>query len=401
MAFRWGYLLNRRLRRLTIHSLGGWRILHIDTEKGVCYYVIDNGIDNGIDNMSIKHKRPTIKQVASMAGVSTQTVSRVMNDRPDVSAETRERVQKIVGELGYQPSALARSLIQQRSFTLGVVTAGLKYTGPSRTLSGITNAAEEFGYSLLLKELPSFNANHVVPILQEFLSHHSDGIIWAVPEVGENREWLNNLFTDLEIPIVFLTMQPREHIPVVSIDNYQGGLMAMHHLIEQGYRRIGHISGPLDWWEARQRLAAWKDSLEEAGLPALESHWVEGNWSSASGAMAITKLFEQYPEMDAVFAANDQMAISVIQAACERQLNIPQDLGIVGFDNLPESPYFCPPLTTLQSEQYSVGRLAVEEVIKIIEAGRRDQTGFETATIMLTPTLIIRESSMKMEQERI
>lgn len=345
--------------------------------------------------MSLKHKRPTIKQVASAAGVSTQTVSRVMNDRPDVSPETRERVQKVIDKLGYQPSALARSLIQQRSYTLGVVTAGLKYIGPSRTLSGITNAAEEFGYSLLLKELPSFNANHVVPLLQEFLSRHADGVIWAVPEVGENREWLNHPPADLEVPMVFLTMQPRPNIPVVSIDNYQGGRMAMAHLIEQGYRHIGHISGPLDWWEARQRKAAWQDALREQGLEAADAQWVEGNWSSASGAQAIEKLFQQYPGMDAVFAANDQMALSVIQFANQRKLQIPADIGVVGFDNMPESPYFCPALTTVQSEQYKVGKMAVEEMIKIIEPGGNEQEPYQAAQTMLTPTLVVRQSSLK------
>lgn len=344
--------------------------------------------------MPIKHKRATIKQVASAAGVSTQTVSRVMNDRPDVSPETRERVLKIVEEIGYQPSALARSLIQQRSYTLGVVTAGLKYTGPSRTLSGITNAAEEFGYSLLLKELPSFNANHVVPILQEFFSRHADGIIWAVPEVGENREWLDSTLPDLEVPIVFLTMKPRPDVSVVSIDNYAGGRLAMNHLLEQGYRHIGHISGPLDWWESRQRMAAWRDVLRENGRTVEDNHWAEGNWSSASGAMAIEKLFRQYPEMDSIFVANDQMAISVIQAACQKNRRIPEDLGIVGFDNIPESAYFCPPLTTIQSEQYSMGCIAVQEVVKIIESDQTEQEVSEPANIVLTPTLVVRESSL-------
>ncbi len=159
-----------------------------------------------------KSNRPTIKQVAAAAGVSTQTVSRVMNDRPDVSPETRERVLLVIKEMGYQPSALARSLIQQRSYTLGVVTAGLKYIGPSRTLSGITNAAEQAGYSLLLIELPSFDSNHVLPILQGLISRHVDGIIWAVQEVGQNRDWLKSPPVDLEIPIVFLSMEPREEI---------------------------------------------------------------------------------------------------------------------------------------------------------------------------------------------
>jgi LacI family transcriptional regulator len=322
-----------------------------------------------------------------------------MNNRPDVSAETRDRVQRIVEEIGYQPSALARSLIQQRSYTLGVVIAGLKYIGPSRTLSGITNAAEEFGYSLLLKELPRFNANQVVPILQEFLSRHADGVIWAVPEVGENREWLNNPPIDLEIPIVFLTMQPREHISVVSIDNYLGGRLAMAHLQEQGYHNIAHISGPLEWWEARQRKAAWNDALQEAGLEVCENHWVEGNWSSASGSEAIEKLFQQYPQMDSVFAANDQMAISVIQAACQKKVRIPENLGVVGFDNIPEAPYFCPALTTVQSEQYNVGKIAVEKMIKIIESSWQGQEVSEPTPVMLTPTLIVRESSLRLKHQ--
>lgn len=348
--------------------------------------------------MTPRHPRPTIKQVASAAGVSTQTVSRVMNDRPDVSSETRERVQQIVEELGYQPSALARSLIRRRSYTLGVVTAGLKYLGPSRTLSGITNAAESFGYSLLLKELPSFSANHVIPILKEFHSHSVDGVIWAVPEVGLNRDWLNDPPAGLEIPIVFLTMQPRDQVAMVSNDNYLGGRMAMAHLLEQGYRQIGHIAGPLDWWEARQRLAAWKDALQEQGLDAQADHWVEGDWSSSSGAKAIQQLFEQYPQMDAVFAANDQMALSIFQIACQRNLRIPEDLGVVGYDNMPESPYFCPPLTTVQSDQYIVGKLAVEEMIKMIESGWKEQEIHKPAHILLNPTLVVRQSSLNLKK---
>jgi LacI family transcriptional regulator len=340
-------------------------------------------------------KRATIKQVASAAGVSTQTVSRVINNRPDVSPDTREKVLKVIAELGYQPSALARSLIQQRSYTLGVVTAGLKYIGPSRTLSGITTAAAELGYSLLLKELPSFDSNNVVPILQEFVSRHVDGIIWAVPEVGENRKWLDNPPLDLQGPIVFLNMKPRKKTSIVSIDNYLGGRMVMNHLMEQGYRHIGHISGPLDWLEARQRKSAWQDILKEHGIRVNENHWVEGNWSSSSGAQAILVLFEKYPEMDAVFAANDQMALSVLQAACERNIRIPEDLGVVGYDNLSESPYYCPPLSTVQLDQQNMGKVAVEEIVHIIESGWEGKAPTQPLSVILNPTLVIRQSSSK------
>jgi LacI family transcriptional regulator len=345
--------------------------------------------------MTDLRKRPTIKEVASAAGVSTQTVSRVLNERPDVSPETRDRVLKIIAELDYQPSALARSLIQQRSYTLGVVTAGLKYIGPSRTLSGITTAAAEAGYSLLLMELPSFDSNNVLPILQGFISRHVDGIIWAVPEVGENRKWLETPPMDLKVPIIFLNMQPRKNTPIVSIDNYLGGRMVMAHLFEQGYRNVGHISGPLDWWEARQRMAAWKDALEEQGLRVQEKYWVEGNWSSASGAQAIKKLFERYPEMDAVFAGNDQMALSVIQVVCDKNLRIPEDLGIVGFDNLSESPYYCPPLTTVQLDQQNMGRVAVDGIVNIIESGWQGKELAEPLSVILNPTLVIRQSSSR------
>src|SRR5512143_2496796 len=247
------------------------------------------GTVTGAVTMSPRPARATIKKVASEAGVSTQTVSRVINGRPDVSPETRERVQGVIEQMRYQPSALARSLIQQRSYTLGVVTAGLKHIGPSRTLNGITSAAEEAGYSLLLKELSRDDAEDVVPIFQALFSRHVDGIIWAVPEVGENRNWVDRQSLDLKIPIVYLAMEPKQTISTVSIDNYLGGRMAMSHLLEQGYRRIGHISGPMDWWEARQRVAAWQDALREAGLEVQDAHCVEGNWSAASGGLAIEK----------------------------------------------------------------------------------------------------------------
>lgn len=345
--------------------------------------------------MYLKTGRATIKEVASAAGVSTQTVSRVINDRPDVSPETRKRVQEIIESLGYQPSALARSLIRQRSYTLGVVTAGLKYIGPSRTLSGITAAAEKAGYSLLLKELSHFDTNNVAPIFQTLLSRHVDGIIWAVPEVGDNRTWVNKLSLDLDIPIVYLAMESKEKICVVSVNNYLGGQLATSHLIEQGYRHIGHITGPLDWWEARERMAAWKDALLETGREVKGEYRVEGNWSPASGAQAIKKLFEQYPQMDAVFVANDQMALSVMQYACRKGLQIPDDLGVVGFDDISESAYFWPPLTTIRQDQYNVGEVAVEEITKIIESGWQEQEPVHPKSIMLAPTLVVRKSSLR------
>jgi LacI family transcriptional regulator len=142
-------------------------------------------------------------------------------------------------------------------------------------------------------------------------------------------------------------------------------------------------------------MAAWKDVLNEAGLETQDTHWVEGNWSSARGAQAFEKLLEQYTEMDSIFVANDQMALGVMQIACKKGLRIPGEIGVVGFDNIPESAFFWPPLTTIQQDQYNVGKVAVEEITKIIETSWRGEQPIEPKSIMLSPTLVVRQSSMR------
>jgi LacI family transcriptional regulator len=340
-----------------------------------------------------QNRRITIKHVAREAGVSTQTVSRVMNQRPDVSPQTRQRVLEIIDRLGYQPSELARSLIQRRSFTLGVVTAGLKYIGPSRTLNGITTKAEALGYALLLKELPGFTSNDIQPLIQFLLARHIDGILWAVPEIGNNHDWIEEGLTGIPVPVVFLTMQPQRGVSVATIDNYCGGVMATWHLLEQGRQRIGHISGPLDWWEARQRKQAWQDTLREAGLPVTDAACAEGNWSSSSAEAAFQQLLQTYPEMDAVFVANDQMALTVLQIASRRGIHVPGDLAVVGYDNIVESAFFWPPLTTVSQNQHELGCQAVQVLVNRIEASRESKDIAELQTFMISPELVVRESS--------
>jgi LacI family transcriptional regulator len=338
-------------------------------------------------------KRATIKDVARVASVSTQTVSRVINDRPDVSPDTRERIQQIILELDYQPSALARSLISQRSYTLGVVTAGLKFIGPSRTLNGITSMAEELKYALLLEELPRFETEDIQPLLQGLLARHVDGIVWAVPEVGDNRRWVGERLNDIRVPVVFLTMQPRPGLTTVAVDNYAGGVLVTQHFLDQGRRRIGHISGPLDWWEARQRKLAWQETLGKAGIIVSESNCTEGNWSSSSGETAFAQLLNTYPEMDAVFVGNDQMALSVLQTANRIGLRVPQDLAVAGFDNMVESAYFWPGLTTINQNQHELGCRAVQETVKQIEAVRNNEKMIPR-NILLSLELVVRESSV-------
>jgi len=341
-----------------------------------------------------RNKRVTIKDVAQAAGVSTQTVSRVMNKFSYVSEETRQRVEEVVEQLGYNPSTLARSLIQQRSYTLGVVTFGLKHIGPSRTLNGVADKADELGYMLLMKELDNFDTNRMDDVIDSLLARQVDGIIWVAPEIGDNHAWVDERMDRIPVPVLFLAMRPRDGIFSVATDNFQGGEMAIQHLLECGRKKIGHISGPLTWWEADERKRGWRETLNVAGLDAPECHCTEGNWSSASGEQAFIQLFEAFPDMDAVFVGNDQMALSVLREASHRGISIPNQLAVVGFDNIPESAYFCPSLTTISQDLQLLGEQAAQSVVEMIQSRQQGQP-MTAQSKFIQPTLVIRESSHK------
>jgi LacI family transcriptional regulator len=292
-----------------------------------------------------------------------------MNKHSYVSEETRQRVEEVVDRLGYYPSTLARSLIQQRSYTLGVVTYGLEYIGPSRTLNGIADKADELGFMLLMKELDDFDTDRLDGVIDSLLARQVDGILWLAPEIGDNHAWLDERLEKIPVPILFIAMRPCEGISSVATDNFEGGggVMATQHLLECGRKKIGHISGPLSWWEANERKRGWREALRIVGLRALEEHCAEGNWSSASGEQAFLQLLETFPDMDAVFVANDQMALSVLRESCRRDISIPEQLSVIGFDNIPEAAYFYPSLTTISQDLQSLGEQAVQNVVEMIQ----------------------------------
>jgi DNA-binding LacI/PurR family transcriptional regulator len=213
--------------------------------------------------------------------------------------------------------------------------------------------------------------------------------------VGDNQSWATEGLADIPVPMIFLTTHSRPEVFSVSYDNYLGGRKAGQHLIDQGYRQIGHIAGPLDWWEARQRKAGWEEVLRESNLPARAAQCCEGNWSSASGEQAFRQLLDTFPEIEAVFVGNDQMALGVLQLAARIGKRIPQELGVVGFDGIPEARYYWPPLSTVFQDQNRLGFTAVEKIVEIIERIRGEGEAIEPETIILEPELIIRDSSIK------
>jgi LacI family transcriptional regulator len=338
-------------------------------------------------------KRATIKQVASEARVSTQTVSRVINGRPDVSPETRVRVQQVIDRLSYQPSAVARSLIGRRTYTIGVVASGLEYFGPSSTLTGIEKQASNSGFSVLLTLIHEPHTEEIESVLSDMLSRQVEGIIWAVPEIANNHRWIYD-HTSPIIPVVFLSMEPTPGITVVSVDNRLASRIATEHLLSQGRTRVGLITGPLTWWEARERQLGWRDALSAAGLPYGDRQIVDGDWSAASGERAFARLRDQFPEMDAVFASNDQMAQGLLHAAWTAGVRVPQDLAVAGFDDIPEAAYFIPPLTTVRQHSTELGQTAVKVLKRTIDDW--NLTGQVTIgeSLRLEAELVVRKSSI-------
>jgi len=341
-----------------------------------------------------RRKRITLKDVAQKAGVSTQTVSRVINKFSFVSGETRQRVEAVVEQLGYRPNMLARSLSQQRSSTLGIVTFDLRYIGTSRTLSGIADKADELGYMLLMKELNNFDSNRIDEVIESLLARQVDGILWAAPEIGDNHAWIEQRMEKIPVPMLFLAMQPHQGVPSVATDNFQGATTAIQHLLDCGRKKIGHISGPLDWWEAQERKRGWHDTLKTAGLQASEQGCVEGNWSSSSGEQGFIQLLESFPDMDAVFVANDQMALGVLREAHGRGIRVPDQLAVIGFDDIPESAYFYPSLTTISQDLQLLGEQAVQNVVEMIQARQGNQSVIAQSRF-IQPTLVVRESSKR------
>jgi len=343
-------------------------------------------------------KRITMKDVAHAAGVSTQTVSRVINNVSYVSTETRLRVERVINELGYRPSTLARSLSQQRSYTLGVVVFGLVHIGPALTLNGIADAAEKQDYMLLMKELDDhYDNSSVKNVIDSLISRQVDGIIWAAPEIGDSHSWIKDYLDGIPVPIIFLAMEPRKNVPSVTTNNYQGAVLAVRHLLEIERKKIAHLSGPLNWWEATERKRGWTDTLLNTGLDVSDQYWTEGDWSAKSGEIAFIQLLEKYPEMDAIFVANDQMALSVLQQAHLRGISIPNDLSVIGFDNIGEAEYFYPALTTIEQDFQLLGETAVSVLVEMIDAQQKNIT-VQSKIEFIEPKLILRKSTKKYRQ---
>jgi DNA-binding LacI/PurR family transcriptional regulator len=331
-----------------------------------------------------------MRDVAHLAGVSHQTVSRVVNDHPNVRSETRARVLAAMRALDYQPNAAARTLATNRSQTVGLVTFDTTLFGPSFMVLAIERAAREAGYFVSIASAREPDVPQVRDAIRRLREQAVEGIVTLAPVAAA---WTALRQEPLDVPIVVLGIGPAGHadVPTVSVDNAAGATLATRHLLGLGHRTVHHVAGPANWPEARERLAGWRATLEEHG------RWVPaplaGDWSAAAGYAAGRDLAAR-PEVTAVFCANDQMAIGVLRALYEAGRRVPRDVSVVGFDDVPEAPYLLPPLTTVRQDFAELGRYSLDLLVDQISTGARRSEDHRSA-----PRLIERSSTAPLHVE--
>lgn len=331
----------------------------------------------------MKRRRSAVMaDVARVAGVSHQTVSRVINDADHVRPETRERVLRAMLELDYRPNSVARALVTGRSHTLGVVSFDTTLYGPASTLFGIERAAHAQGYFVSIVSVTSLDRASVLGAVQRLRAQGVDGILIITPHDAA-AEAVQHIPSDT--PVVAVEAGPEGSVPVVAVDQLGGAAAATRHLLELGHRTVWHIAGPSDWLEARQRVEGWAAALAEAGADA--PPLLHGDWSARSG-YELGKRLATVRDVTAVFAGNDQMALGLLRAVAETGRQVPRDLSVVGFDDIPEAQFFTPPLTTVRQDFNEMGRQSVMLLLGEIAA-----TGRASDRVVVKPELQIREST--------
>lgn len=336
----------------------------------------------------------TLFDVAKLAGVSTKTVSRVVNNQGEVSRHTRERILALVKELGYRPNLLARGLVNQRSYTIAIVSWTLDRYSPSHFVMGVETEAAALGYSILLTLFRYTEGISMDDYLNSLAARQVDGIIWHAPRIGNNQDWINPAQLS-NLPPIVLNGLPNPHVNTVSIDNYHGAYLATRHLVEQGWKRIGIITGLPEYVISTERLRGWKAALEEAGMDAHAEMVASGNWSAESGYQAMETLLQRWPDLDAVFVSDDSAAIGCLSAIRQAGRLTGQNFGLVGYDGQPETAFYNPPLTTIHQPIFELGRKATQLLVNEIESHFQERDPGPPKVFLYQPELVIRQSSLK------
>lgn len=310
-------------------------------------------------------------EVAKLAGVSHQTVSRVVNGFPGVRPQTRERIEAAIIETGYRRNSAARTLVTRKSGLIGIITVGSFLYGPTSTLSAIDEAARAHGYSILLSSIQEGDST----IFKRAIDACLDRTVEAIVIIAARKATVELLEEfDLGVPLVVVGPSSRDlpDLNCLSVNQAQGAHLAVKHLVELGHRDIALLTGPANWMDARERSAGALQECDEANLvPRI----YEGDWSAADGYKYGNELAEDLEKMPtAIFAANDHMALGLIAAFHSNHIGIPEQVSIVGFDDVPEAAYYSPALTTIHQDFTALGQKVLTATLDLLEGKTPDMT---------------------------
>jgi DNA-binding LacI/PurR family transcriptional regulator len=326
---------------------------------------------------------PVMADVARLAGVSHQTVSRVLNNHPNVSSVTKDRVLAAISELAYRPNAAARTLVTRRTHTLGVISFDTMLYGPASMLYGFERAAHD-AYFVSIASLAALDRRSMLDTVERFVGQGIEGIIVIATQDTAVAALAH---VPPEVPLVAVGCGTRAAVTSVAIDNAEGAAAATRYLLGLGHKTVHHVAGQASCLDAAERIDGWRQALRDAGAP--EPAVRAGDWSAASGYETGCQLAVD-PEVTAIFCGNDPMALGVMRALAEHGLRVPDDISIVGFDDIPEAGYYLPPLTTVRQDFGEVGRQALNALIDRMSgatpAGPR---------VRVAPELIVRASAAR------
>lgn len=338
----------------------------------------------------IKPRKVTLNDVALASGVSHQTVSRVINDSPNVSAPTRDRVRRAIRELGYRPNRAARQLVTGTSTTIGIISYGMNYYGPAQMVQRTERALTEQGYSLVFASVDNLEPASLQRAIDALEQHAAAGLILVTPLLAASLADIPTMCR--EVPYVLVDAPPEVNLPSVRIDQALGSALATRHVLELGHRHICEISGPLSWSGGRSRHRAWQDNVQQAGLTPGRS--IESDWSAQGGYRAALELIRDpvSASMTALVVGNDQMALGAMAALREVGLRVPDDVSVVGFDDIPEAQFFDPPLTTVMQQFDALGEQSAAYILERVGA---QPTQDHDQHVTLQPRLVVRKSTAK------
>ena len=325
---------------------------------------------------------PAMTDVAQLAGVSHQTVSRVLNDHPSVRPDTRDRVMSAIDRLGYRPNSAARILVTGKSQAIGVISFDTTLYGPASTVFGIEQAARHAGYYVSIASLASLDVESVREAVDRLIAQSVAGIMIVAPLMSA-AEAMSVL--PPQLPVGLVQGGPDTGAPEVIVDHESGARQAVEHLLALGHKTVWHVGGPEGWIESRTRESGWRAALEAAGAkpPAV----LAGDWSARSGYLAGRRL-AKLRSVTAVFAANDQMSLGVLRALHEAGRGVPDEVSVIGFDDIPEAAFLTPPLTTIRQDFTEVGRRSLDLMLAQLASGSRMDS-----KLVVPAQIVVRQST--------